>query len=104
MTGESCSNRAQFAEIDTWGHGLDNDLKHVPIADFATHCVELINQIVQQRHPIVITNSGKPIAKVVPIQDEIADIFGCMAGSVTICGDIINPIDDAGWTGDDENI
>jgi hypothetical protein len=27
-----------------------------------------------------------------------------MAGTIKICGDIIGPIEDAGWTGDDENV
>ena len=32
------------------------------------------------------------------------DPLGYMAGTAKICGDIISPIEDAGWTGDDENI
>jgi hypothetical protein len=27
-----------------------------------------------------------------------------MAGTITIVGDIINPIEDVAWTGDEENI
>jgi hypothetical protein len=29
---------------------------------------------------------------------EDIDIFGRMAGTATICGDLISPIEDAGWT------
>ena len=48
--------------------------------------------------------AGKPVAKLVPVEKEAIDLFGRMAGSIKICGDIINPIEDAGWTGDAENV
>jgi hypothetical protein len=35
---------------------------------------------------------------------EPIDLFGYMAGTAKICGDIISPIEDAGWTGNCENI
>ena len=38
-----------------------------------------------------------------PMEEDI-DIFGRMAGTTTICGDLISPIEDAGWTGDEDNI
>ena len=55
--------------------------------------------------PIIITKRGKPVAKLVPVEEqEPIDLFGRMAGTIKICGDIISPIEDAGWTGDEENI
>jgi hypothetical protein len=35
----------------------------------------------------------------VPIEEEPVDLFGYMAGTAKICGDIIEPID-VGWEGD----
>jgi len=32
------------------------------------------------------------------------DIFGCMAGTMEVVGDIISPIDEDEWTGDADNI
>jgi hypothetical protein len=32
------------------------------------------------------------------------DIFGCIAGTVTIRGDIIGPIGDLEWTADEDNV
>jgi hypothetical protein len=40
----------------------------------------------------------------VPIEEKSLDLFGRMAGTAKISGDIIGPIEDAGWTGDEENI
>jgi hypothetical protein len=38
------------------------------------------------------------------MEEEPADLFGYMAGTAKICGDIISPIDEQEWTGDEENI
>jgi hypothetical protein len=32
------------------------------------------------------------------------DLFGYMAGTAKICGDIVSPIEDVEWTGDAENV
>jgi antitoxin (DNA-binding transcriptional repressor) of toxin-antitoxin stability system len=53
--------------------------------------------------PIIITKRGKPVAKLVPLSEEPIDIFGRMAGTIRICGDIISPID-VEWGGDAENL
>ena len=80
------------------------DDRYVAAAEFKANCLRLLDEVAQQRRPLIITKRGKPVAKLVPVETEAIDIFGRMAGSIKICGDIINPIDDAGWTGDTENI
>jgi antitoxin (DNA-binding transcriptional repressor) of toxin-antitoxin stability system len=60
--------------------------------------------VARQRRPIIITKRGKPVAKLVPVEQEPIDLFGHMAGTAKISGDIISPIEDAGWTGNGENI
>jgi antitoxin (DNA-binding transcriptional repressor) of toxin-antitoxin stability system len=50
-----------------------------------------------EREEIVITRYGKPVARLAPVEPA-ADaprrgIVGCMAGTVTILGDIVEPID-----------
>ena len=83
---------------------MPDDTEHIAIADFAADCLWWLDQVVQRRYPVIITKEGKPVAEVVPLTEEAMDIFGCMAGTITICGDIISPIEDLGWTGDEENI
>jgi len=80
------------------------DNRYVGAAEFKASCLRLMDEVAQQRRPIIITKRGKPVAKLVPVETEAIGLFGRMAGSVKICGDIINPIEDAGWTGDEENI
>jgi prevent-host-death family protein len=80
------------------------DNRQVAAAEFKANCLRLMDEVAQQRRPIIITKRGKPVAKLVPVEQEPIDLFGYMAGSAKICGEIINPIEDAGWTGDEENI
>ena len=88
----------------TDGHKIMTDDKYVAAADFKANCLRLMDEVAQQRRPIIITKRGKPVAKLVPVETETIGLFGRMAGSIKICGDIINPIEDAGWTGDAENL
>ena len=78
--------------------------KYVPATEFKANCLRLMNEVAQQRRPIVITKRGKPVAKLVPVEEEPTGLFGYMAGTAKICGDIISPIDEDEWTGDAENI
>ena len=81
-----------------------DDNQHVAATEFKAKCLRLMDEVAQQRRPIIITKRGKPVAKLVPVEPEPIDLFGRMAGTIKIVGDIINPIEDAGWTGDEENI
>lgn len=78
--------------------------RHIAAADFEAKCLRLMDEVAKERRAIVITKQGKPVAKLVPVEEQPTDRFGRMAGSLKICGVIIGPIEDAGWTGDDENI
>ena len=82
---------------------MDNQERQIAAAEFKANCLRLMNEVAQRRTPIVITKRGKPIAKLVPIDDKPIDLFGYMAGTIKICGDIVSPID-VEWTGDEENI
>jgi len=80
------------------------DIKHIPAANFKAECLRLLDEVASTRQPIIVTKRGKPVAKLVPIEEGAIDIFGRMAGTITICGDTVGPIEDAGWTGDEHNI
>jgi prevent-host-death family protein len=78
---------------------MDKDLPHVSAANFKTNCLRLMDEVAQRRMPIVITKRGKPIAKLVPLSDGPIDIFGRMAGTIKICGDVIEPTGEV-WEAD----
>jgi prevent-host-death family protein len=85
------------------GARMDDGELRIPAGEFKAKCLRLMDEVAQRRIPVVITKRGKPIAKLVPISEEPIDLFGYMAGTIKICGDIISPID-VEWTGDEENI
>ena len=66
--------------------------RRVPAGEFKATCLKLMEEVRQGRGPIVITKRGKPVAKLVPVEERPHDIFGCMEGTVTILGDIVEPI------------
>jgi prevent-host-death family protein len=64
----------------------------VPAGEFKARCLKLMDEVRATRREVVITKRGKPVAKLVPVEEEIPTLFGRMKGTVTIHGDIIGPI------------
>ena len=83
---------------------MKNQEQHVPAAAFKANCLRLMDEVAKQRCTIVITKRSKPVAKLVPADEKPIDLFGYMADSTKIVGDIISPLDDVEWTADEENI
>jgi prevent-host-death family protein len=67
--------------------------KEVSASTFKNSCLELIDRVGQTREEIVVTKYGRPVAKLVAFEEGKAPLFGHLAGSVTIHGDVIAPVD-----------
>jgi prevent-host-death family protein len=65
----------------------------VPAGEFKARCLKLMDEVRTTRRPLVITKRGKPVAKLVPVEEELPPLFGRLKGTVTIHGDIIGPIE-----------
>jgi prevent-host-death family protein len=65
----------------------------VPAGEFKARCLKLMDEVQATRRAIVITKRGKPVAKLVPVEEEVLSIFGRLKGTVTIHGDIISPVE-----------
>ena len=61
----------------------------ISVDKFKETCLELIDDVQKNQHEIVITKFGKPVAKLVPINNKKKSLFGILKGSVQIKGDII---------------
>ncbi len=57
-------------------------------AEFKAHCLSLIQHITPKG--IVITNHGKPVAKLVPIRSGSGDLIGSLKDKITIKGDVMS--------------
>lgn len=67
-------------------------MKQMPAGKFKAQCLGVMDKVLQTGEPVLITKHGKPVAKLVPPDDSVDDIFGFMTGKVKIVGDIVGPI------------
>jgi prevent-host-death family protein len=75
----------------TTSTGHKESAMNINAAEFKAKCLKLIDEVAATHEPLVITKRGKPVARVVPIEDEKPrGLFGYMKGTVTIHGDIID--------------
>ena len=73
---------------------MEEYMLRLSAGEFKTHCLRLMDQVQKKRESIIITKRGIPVAKLVPYNDTPIPIFGFMAGSLEIKGDIIGPIEE----------
>lgn len=73
--------------------------REIPAGEFKAKCLQLMDEVQEKRQPLVITKRGKPVAKLVPVDDTPPKLFGALKGTVQICGDIVAPIDEV-WEAD----
>ena len=66
----------------------------ITVTEFKAKCLGLLDKVGVTREPIIITKRGKPVAKVVPVEQEVQppNHFGYMADTITIQGDIVSPM------------
>jgi prevent-host-death family protein len=68
-------------------------VKTVAISELKAHCLRLVGEVAQRRNELVITKRGKPIARVVPLDDvPIDDALTRLRGTVA-GGDRIEDFD-----------
>ena len=64
----------------------------IPAGEFKAKCLGLLDEVQRLRKEILITKHGKPVARLVPINDA-PSFVGSMKGTMQIVGDIVAPID-----------
>ncbi len=73
----------------------------IPAGEFKAKCLQVIDEVQRLRTPIIITKRGKPVAKLVPLDEHPESFIGSMKGTMEVIGDIISPID-VKWEADAE--
>jgi prevent-host-death family protein len=66
-------------------------MKEIPAGVFKTKCLAIMDEVQSKRETVVITKRGKPVAKLVPVEDQPDAIFGFLEGKGEIVGDIVSP-------------
>ncbi len=67
-------------------------MKTMPAGEFKARCLRVMEEVKKYRTPVVITKKGRAVAKLVPPDAPATDVFGCMAGTARIVGDIEAPV------------
>ena len=63
-------------------------MKTISAERFEARCLKIIEEMMLRREPVVITRKGKPVARLLPIEDRRHKVFGCLAGELEIVGDL----------------
>ncbi len=73
-------------------------MKKVAAGAFKTNCLAIMDQVAAKRESVIITKHGKPVAKLVPLERDVDDIYNFLAGKGTVTGDVVSPaLDLAEW-------
>jgi prevent-host-death family protein len=71
-------------------------MRTIPAGEFKARRLRVMEEVRKYRTPVVITKKGRPVAKLVPPDAPVTDVFGCMAGTARLAGDVEAPVLPAG--------
>lgn len=72
---------------------MDVHVRAVGAAKAKAQLLALLDEVEDKREPVIITKSGRPVARIVPMPLQSEDpIFGFYQGKLEIVGDVISPI------------
>jgi prevent-host-death family protein len=63
-------------------------MKEIPAAKFKEQCLSILDRVGEEG--IVITKRGKPVAKLIPIRTESAQLIGKLKGRLKVKGDLFS--------------
>jgi prevent-host-death family protein len=75
-------------------------MKTISAERFEARCLKIIDEVKLRREPVVITKKGKPVARLLPVEDRRYEVFGCLAGDLEVVGDLdASVIAPSAWKG-----
>jgi len=67
--------------------------KTIKASEFKARCLKIMDQVAKSGEPVTITKNGKPVSKLVPVDQRPPTLLGALKDTIEIHGDIISPID-----------
>lgn len=61
-------------------------MKTIPAAIFKAQCLSILDRL--EPSGIVITKHGRPVARLLPIERESAELIGSLRGKIVVSGDM----------------
>jgi prevent-host-death family protein len=69
-------------------------MRKIAAGEFKARCLTLMEDVRNTREPLLITKRGKPVARLVPADDDAErEFIGSLEGIIEIVGDIESPVD-----------
>lgn len=81
---------------------MDRKAHHISVSDFKARCLGLLEDVAQKKHMLIITKFGKPMARVMPIENTKPPLLGSWKGVVEVEGDIVHFDTSDEWASADE--
>lgn len=66
-------------------------MKTIAAGTFKAQCLAIMDQVQARRETVVITKHGKPVAKLVPADEQADEIYHFLRGKGEITGDVVAP-------------
>jgi prevent-host-death family protein len=66
-------------------------MKEIAAAQFKARCLTVMEDVRKTREPVIVTKRGKPVVKLVPIENAKDDFLDRLKGVFEIVGDIESP-------------
>jgi prevent-host-death family protein len=63
-------------------------MKTLNVSEFREQCLSLIEELPVEG--VMITKRGRPVARVLPVRENDADLIGSLAGALRITGDVFS--------------
>lgn len=67
-------------------------MKAMPAGKFKAQCLSVMDRVQATRVPVLITKRGKPVAKLVPVDESRSEVFDSLKAKIEILGDIVSAV------------
>lgn len=73
-------------------------METMAISQFKAQALKILDRIARDRGTVIITKRGKPIAQILPYEDESKSAKpGCLADTLVFENDIVSPLGAEMW-------
>ena len=66
-------------------------MQTIAAGTFKAKCLAIMDEVQARHEAVLITKNGKPVARLVPVEEEVDSIFGFYSGGLQIHGDVNTP-------------
>ena len=63
-------------------------MKKIAAAKFKEQCLAILDRLGPEG--VVVTKHGRPVARVLPMQESSKDLIGALSGRITVKGDLLS--------------